>query len=404
MSTSEPHTNNIVLKLHYYKTTDQYPKGDENIAHREFVSCKDSYSYLNYVDTGATEKTPKDYEEYIGNKEKSCGVFNQDGLLNDDKKKELRHQLQTTQSCIWDMVISFREDFGNSYCRDYEQAYSFLKSELPKFFKRAGLDRENIVWYAGLHENTENKHIHISFFEKEPKYFANGGKQKYNSGKIDLDVLLESKFIFEKHLTNATAQIIKDRKDLLEKYNVGLSKIQIARKGKRLLIELYNLLPNKGRISYDSENMLSLKSKVDEITNYFLIQNTQTRTAYLNFKKDVLDFKFGKHEREYYEGNFYLEDMMRRLGNKTIQTAIKVGRKHNEIEMLKLKTSNYKAIKKRFRQNILDELLDLMENNARSIQNELNFFENYHKKLENYRKQIEYEQSFSKNKYSDSEM
>lgn len=132
------------------------------------------------------------------------------------------------------MLISFRTEFGESYCRDYEQAYSFCKSELPKFFRRAGLNPDNIVWYAGLHENTENKHIHISFFEKEPTYFANGGKLTFYTGTIKKKVLLESKFIFEKKLTNETSQIVKARKDLCEKYGLHLSPFELNKKTKRL--------------------------------------------------------------------------------------------------------------------------------------------------------------------------
>ena len=160
--------NNIVLKFHYYKPREQYKDGDENIRKRDFVSCNGSYNYVSYVHSGASEQLPNDYEQYIGSKEKSCGAFNQKGLFNDEELKELRKQLQTTQSCIWDMVISFKAGFGEKYCRDFEQAFEFVKSELPKFFTRAGLDKDNIVWYAGLHENTEHRHIHISFFEKEP--------------------------------------------------------------------------------------------------------------------------------------------------------------------------------------------------------------------------------------------
>ena len=97
--------NNIVLKFHYYKPREQYKDGDENIKKRDFVSCNGSYNYVSYVHSGSSEQLPKDYEEYIGNKEKSCGAFNQNGLLKEDELKELRKQLQTTQSCIWDMVI-----------------------------------------------------------------------------------------------------------------------------------------------------------------------------------------------------------------------------------------------------------------------------------------------------------
>ena len=193
-------TDNIVFKCYYYKPKEKYnpQKQSKEIRKREFVSCNGSYNYVSYVDTGATNKLPKDYAEYVGNSEKSCGVFSKDGVLNDEQKRDLRKQLRETQSYIWDMIISFRKDFGNEYCRDYEQAYKFLVKELPKFFKRAGLDKDNMVWYAGLHENTDNKHIHISFFEKEPEYYKNGGKLSYHNGTIPKQILIDSNRIFNK--------------------------------------------------------------------------------------------------------------------------------------------------------------------------------------------------------------
>ena len=223
-------TDNIVFKCYYYKPKEKYnpDKNSKEIQKRDFVSCNGSYNYVSYVDTGAENKLPKDYAEYVGNTEKSCGVFSKDGLLNEQQKRNLRKQLRETESCIWDCVISFREEFGNVYCRDYEQAHNFLVKELPKFFKWAGLDKDNIVWYAGLHENTENKHIHLSFFEKEPKFYANGGKLKFHSGKIDKDVLLTSKLIFERALTNKSAEIVKARKDLNEKYKIGLDRKSVV--------------------------------------------------------------------------------------------------------------------------------------------------------------------------------
>ena len=227
-------TDNIVFICKYYKPSDKYnAKHEDKIRKREFLSCNGSYNYVSYVDTGSLDSVPKDYTEYVGNSEKSCGVFSAKGLLSDDEKRELREMLRDTQSCIWDCVISFREEFGDEYCRDYEQAYNFLKKELPKFFTRAGLDKDNIVWYAGLHENTENKHIHISFFEKEPQFMKNNKTFSYHSGKIPKDVLITSKLIFEKALTNKTAEIVKLRKDLKEEFNGSANIFEMTRTLKR---------------------------------------------------------------------------------------------------------------------------------------------------------------------------
>jgi len=358
--------------------------------HRDFVSCQDSYSYLNYVHTGASENVSSDYEQYIANKEKSFGAFNQDGLLNDEQKLDLRHQLQDTQSVIWDMIISFRENFGDEYCRDYEQAYKFLKKELPKFFNRAGLYSDNIVWYAGLHENTENKHIHISFFEKEPLYFDNGGKLKYHSGTISKELLLATPFTFEKALTKPTAQILKARKDMLYSYNALMSRTDMARKLKRLLLNLYTILPKDGRHSYDSENMLRVKNDVDGVTEFILTKNTQTRETHWEFENALKKFEEWKDERNYKEGSNYKKDLFRRLGNITINTAIELGKLHEELEKLDIKTAQYKAYKKAMRQREWDKLLDLLEYYAKCDEMEIKNFIYRQKQSETYAKQQEY--------------
>lgn len=388
--TNEPQTNNVIVKLRFYQTKDHYTDNPEMAEHRDFVSCQDSYSYLNYVHTGASENVSSDYEQYIANKEKSFGAFNQDGLLNDEQKLDLRHQLQTTQSVIWDMIISFREDFGDEYCRDYEQAYKFLKKELPKFFNRAGLYSDNIVWYAGLHENTENKHIHISFFEKEPLYFDNGGKLKYHSGTISKDLLIATKFTFEKALTKPTAQILKARKDMLYSYNALMSRTDMARKLKRLLLNLYAILPKDGRHSYDSENMLRVKKDVDGVTEFILTKNTQTRDTYWEFENALKKFEEWKDERNYKEGSNYKKDLFRRLGNITIDTAIELGKLHEELEKLDIKTAQYKAYKKAMRQREWDKLLDLLEYYAKCDEMEIKNFIYRQKQSEAYAKQQEY--------------
>ncbi len=388
--TNEPQTNNVIVKLRFYQTKEHYTDNPEMAEHRDFVSCQDSYSYLNYVHTGASENVSSDYEQYIANKEKSFGAFNQDGLLSDEQKLDLRHQLQTTQSVIWDMIISFRENFGDEYCRDYDQAYKFLKKELPKFFNRAGLYSDNIVWYAGLHENTENKHIHISFFEKEPLYFDNGGKLKYHSGTISKDLLIATKFTFEKALTKPTAQILKARKDMLYSYNALMSRTDMARKLKRLLLNLYTILPKDGRHSYDSENMLRVKKDVDGVTEFILTKNTQTRDTYWEFENALKKFEEWKDERNYKEGSNYKKDLFRRLGNITINTAIELGKLHDELEKLDIKTAQYKAYKKAMRQREWDKLLDLLEYYAKCDEMEIKNFIYRQKQSEAYAKQQEY--------------
>ena len=72
--------------------------------------------------------------------------------------------------------------------------------------------------------------------------------------------------------------------------------------------------------------------------------------------------------------------------------------------MLNINMPNYKAVKKNYRKSILDQIIDLMEEDSKIVQEKIYAFESYMKKLEYYRKQIEYENSHSKSRYSDYEM
>ena len=65
--------NNIIFKCFYYKPKEKYNPTTQadKIKKREFLSCSSSYNYVSYVNTGAENKLPKDFTEYVGNHEKS---------------------------------------------------------------------------------------------------------------------------------------------------------------------------------------------------------------------------------------------------------------------------------------------------------------------------------------------
>ena len=368
--------DNIVLLCKYYKPKDKYKSSQEKeIAKREFLSCTAGYNYVSYVDTGSINNIPSDYTKYVGNNEKSCGAFGKDGLLTDEQKRELREQLRNT---------------------DYEQAYNFIKKELPKFFTRAGLDKDNIIWYAGLHENTENKHIHISFFEKEPKFYKNNNELVFHSGKIPKNVLITSKAIFEKALTNKTAEIVKTRKDLTDKYEMFSNAINLRKGLKKQLLNLYDMMPKSGRVSYDSKNMESVKSYVDVITNNLIRSNRDLQKSFSSFlyvlyKLDKWQKENYKHIPDEYNVEIYKQDIMRRLGNKTIQTALEIGHIRDKIESITTYTKRDRYYKKRQRKRQWQYLFDCLEYYHNQEIYEMENFKQFYNKLERYRKQKEYE-------------
>ena len=137
-------TPNVIYKTRYYGPGSRK---------RNYYSSKDSSSdYLKYVDTGVKSGKYQDYMDYAGNREKSSGVFSRNGLLTMDEKKVMREKLSTTESVIWDSLITFEEKYGKEKMKSWRSAKELIEKEFPKLLKDNNMSYENILWYAGLHE------------------------------------------------------------------------------------------------------------------------------------------------------------------------------------------------------------------------------------------------------------
>ena len=99
----------VIARVRYY---------DVSAPKRDFYSSAQKDDYLGYIDKGVQSTKAIDYLDYTDNGEKSSGAFGAEGLLTKFQKKELREKLRTTQSCIWDMVVSFEEGYGKSNLTD----------------------------------------------------------------------------------------------------------------------------------------------------------------------------------------------------------------------------------------------------------------------------------------------
>ena len=114
-------TPNVVLMINYVKPKESYTNSkqlDKFSDKRDFYSCNKHYNYVSYVQSGS--QSTINYVDYSGNNEKSKGIFNQNGLLDEISIKQLKRDLSKTRSCIWHGVISFESNFGNTFCQKIE--------------------------------------------------------------------------------------------------------------------------------------------------------------------------------------------------------------------------------------------------------------------------------------------
>lgn len=329
----------VVAKLHYYdlKSTD-----------RDFYSSSSGNDYIGYVSKGITEARTYDYVSYMDDNDKSSGVFDSNGLLSKQDVKALRKILRETKSCIWDMVISFEELFGKEHLFHYEQAIGLLNNILPKFFKSANLNPKNIIWYAGLHENTDNRHIHISFFEKEPTFYNHRKKEyKYHRGKIPITAVKELKLNAENYFNSPMEELKIKRKKLVESLKLELadkSFDEFESSLKWLLKGLFEEIPISGRMGYDSENMKPYKERIDNVITLIL-----EKSVYKDDYKVMLDTinehdeklkkkcsKYNLDENEYLYGPKFKHDLYRRMGNVLIKEIVNQREKeYKELQYIK---------------------------------------------------------------------
>ncbi len=355
-------TPNVNFFLNFYGPNNSSDFYKEK---RKYYSSNIAKDYINYIQTGIQEF--KDYVEYANNKEKSSGIFNQNGLLSEKDKKQLRERLRETQSVIWDGLITFEESFGKTWCNSYEQAYELVKSELPKFFKRAGLNPDNMIWYAGLHENTDNRHIHLSFFEKEPVRLRPRKDEKvFSNGKLSKTAILEFKAHLELAATDFKARERRNRQLIQEYVNEQLNENMGLILNNKLL-SLAGRFSKKGSLAYASENMSSLRSEIDSITSYMINKSKFSKVAYEDFinlakYKDERFECYCKRNRckqPFFFEKKYTQDIYRRLGNIVIDYSFKIKQIDNERLKLNASVRREKLMQKKKLAKQLNECLRL---------------------------------------------
>ncbi len=218
---------------------------------------------------------------------KNGDVLKQDALFNfQDKSKGF----------FWRGFVSFPPDFAIEHGLitkvDY---YSLSNNFITSLILDMGLDLNNVNWYCSLHRNTKNPHIHFCIFEKKvtkgnpmyPKYCISKCKSNIANYLIDYEKFYKLRDETFSNVTNKInlndLNMIKRQRLFSDKYRSTLNK---------MLLEFYNDLPKKGRLQYNSKNMVLYKNKLDNIIEYILMHDS-VKYEYTKYIK-LLD----EHQKE----------------------------------------------------------------------------------------------------------
>ena len=240
----------------------------------------DEYDYLkDYV--SLTNKDAFFFED------DEAFLWNKDGDL---LRQEALNKLSdfNNKGIFWRGFLSFPPDFAyNHGLITKSDFYSLSNNVIPNLIMDMGLDITNVEWMCSLHRDTKHPHIHFCLYEKNPiktsptypKYCISNFKSNVGNFLIDNTKFYELR---DKTFGDITRNIskeeltkMKSQRLFSDKYRKGLNK---------LLLDLYERLPEKGRLQYNSDNIKSLKKDLDNIINYILLHDS-VKYEYANYLK-----------------------------------------------------------------------------------------------------------------------
>lgn len=245
---------------------------------RAYYNWSAPFNYRAYMEDKKKTQVHKDYADYMS---KGDVLFNQYGELGKEKLDKIKENLSKTKSIIWHGYISFDEQNSKNFMTG-KQCIDFLHDTFNVLLDYSHLSKNNVELVASLHKDTDHKHIHFTFFEKQPLYKKDGKKAYSSKGKF-------SRFALDNFIVASNLYLDERRHELHGFRDKLLDKIRATYpvKGKvsdKLLSnqikELAKILPEKGRLGYDSENMKDIRKKVDSVANQVIASDKGVSEAY----------------------------------------------------------------------------------------------------------------------------
>lgn len=338
---------------------------------RRFYNCTGkSNDVIGYIENGATTHFGL-YEDF--NDGVKVGLFDKEGVCDYNKKFKYKQMLEETKSPIWSGVIILPEEFGLEYIRHGYDARKLMKETLPGFLKGAGFREDNVIWFAGLHENYVRKHIHFIFWEKEPIAInRDTGENEYSSYFIDSCVCREFEENIEKSITSCRKELERNISTSLLGFSILRERFEI----KRCILDLFRLLPDVPYSNYEELTIYRYKNKLLDVARRIvknapeITSEISTLSAILKKKETELEsYGIGIHKTnlgdEYFD-IFYkdlMKEVLKEIYSRKKETPLNVNRTYKRKEMKQAQATlmrEYNQIEKNLKTKALESLGSLI--------------------------------------------
>lgn len=276
----------------------------------------------------------KDYATFTDNETfmveyNECFVWNKDGdISNKDAKSKL--ESLDERGIFWRGFLSFPSEFAYDHGLITKMDfYSLTTNVMPSLIMDMGLNLNNVEWMCTLHRDTvKHPHIHFCIFEKHPtninprvpKFAIHNFKSNVANYLIDNTNFYKLR---DETFSNITGKV--DIKELNKIRTQRLFSDKYRRDLNRMLLDLYDKLPDKGRLQYNSKNMKQYKNEIDNIINFILMHDS-VKYDYAKYLKlleqhqkeldQIYGSSYENKNRKYY--NDQLNRLYTKIGNEIL--------------------------------------------------------------------------------------
>ncbi len=247
---------------------------------------------LKYITTEGKRTGKKTALEYL---QKSTGVFNGNGMLEQSEVAEMKNRLAENKGNIWHGFISLSEEDSHKIDNP-DKCIELIKNTFNSFLKEAHLAKDNIDLMCALHlDKPHHLHIHFVFWEKEARYKDKNGNLNFrNKGKIDkkaIDNIFVRLGLFIDESSDSTYKSRDNAIRELREMTNARRAMKSSENIKKEIIVLAKELPKTGRLSYGSKDMESYRGRVDKIVQMLLDYDGKAQELDNKFHQAIADKK-----------------------------------------------------------------------------------------------------------------
>lgn len=310
--------------------------------------------YINYMDRDEAIRNVHTedyniYQDYMGNPEKTTGLFDEKKELTQEDKSKVKEVFKTAQkngSLMWQTVISFDNRWlkengiydGYLNRNNERKIQEVTRAAVSELLKKENL--ENAVWTAAIHLNTDNIHVHIAIVEPVPmrakkmvvKYetYQKGKskeqvpvhKQMEYRGKFKLSSIEACKRVVVNEIMDQREMNLRINRIIRENIMYKREEMTIQRDDelKREFLKIHEKLPlnvSQNMRKYNSVAMRSIRDDIDRLTRLYI--EKYHKDEYERLRKDLerqdalYRTAYGRSEKSFREGKE--KDLYTRMGN-----------------------------------------------------------------------------------------